>query len=155
MKLVWNMLAAMIAVLALGATCTSSGADTYTWTDQDGNMHFSDTPPATGQAKTIRPPVRPASHCALMMDEVEAWEKDARPWLRKAQEAYMSRDGEGFMESGKKLDTEQGRAMEDKIHAEEKKCRGGDADACKCMQSIDEKFSKMRSAFWDNVYKGR
>ncbi|TKB63747.1 MAG: DUF4124 domain-containing protein [Nitrospira sp.] len=137
MRLVWNALAAMIAVLVLGATYTSSWADTYTWTDKDGNMHFSDTPPATGQAKTIRPTIRPDPHCALK-DEVEAWQREAQVWQRKLQ-AYALAAPELLKNSMKNFDMTKHQAIKDKIEAEEKKCKKGDAGACECMQSIYEK----------------
>lgn len=43
----------LAALLSLGWVAPAHGAEVYTWTDEDGVLHFSDTPPASGEMETL------------------------------------------------------------------------------------------------------
>jgi hypothetical protein len=44
---------ALIVSLAVAWSSASTAAEVYTWTDDDGTVHYSDTPRATGQMETL------------------------------------------------------------------------------------------------------
>ncbi len=51
--------ALVLALLALGLVLPQAGAEVYKWQDAQGVLHFSDKPPAEGQAEQVV--VRPAN----------------------------------------------------------------------------------------------
>ena len=48
----------MIAFIAFVLVCTQGHAQLYKWTDAQGNVHFSDTPPSSGKAEDISDSVK-------------------------------------------------------------------------------------------------
>lgn len=73
------MMRSVVLLLALsfalfGAVQSTGAAQIYTWKDKEGQTHYSDTPPSTGEVKTLRgaPPVQ-----HLPVTDEDADENDA------------------------------------------------------------------------------
>jgi hypothetical protein len=43
----------LIVSLAVAWSCAAAAAEVYTWRDDDGTVHYSDTPPAAGQMEAV------------------------------------------------------------------------------------------------------
>lgn len=70
--------AGLAALLLAGA----AGAEMYKWTDADGNVHYTQTPPPDREADTIAPPPPPA----VAPEEARAKAENNRKALRTPEE---------------------------------------------------------------------
>ncbi|RME33910.1 MAG: DUF4124 domain-containing protein [Gammaproteobacteria bacterium] len=78
------LLAALLLPLVTGA------AQVYRWVDDQGQIHFSQTPPETGQAEVVETPPAPPP----ATDRLEALKKKAEEPLKKAAELKKKRQEE-------------------------------------------------------------
>lgn len=65
----------VLLLLILGVIVLPAGAATfYKWTDDQGNVHYTDEPPAEGEYEVVRPDPAPAnSEAASATERLEAW----------------------------------------------------------------------------------
>lgn len=52
---------AMLAIAAWLTAAPVAAAGMYKWVDEDGNVHYSQTPPPSGEAEELKPPPGPAA----------------------------------------------------------------------------------------------
>lgn len=64
--------ALVIIVLVAGSL---SRAEMYTWTDKDGSVHFSDTPVAGAQKKSMPEPKKPRQKISVLQEQRELMKK--------------------------------------------------------------------------------
>ncbi len=111
--------AALIMMGPLGAS-----AEMYSWTDEEGNLHFSDAPPLSGDVKKLD---IGESSCALKakLDRTQGG-------LSRLLLLYLLGGQEA---KGEQISPEY-KAFLDDYKAEEKKCMDGDKEACACIASL-------------------
>lgn len=89
---------ALVRLSLLSATlllCSGVNAEIYKWVDENGQTHFTQQPPASGQAETIEVPPPPplddsASEVQELIEQQEAAEKSAQE-ARQEQQAEAER----------------------------------------------------------------
>jgi len=54
-----RILASMLLILAVGFLAPTAAAQVYRWTDGSGSVHYSDTPPSSGQYKRVNSAAMP------------------------------------------------------------------------------------------------
>ena len=55
----------MLCALALTVGQAATAAEVYTWTDENGVVHFSDAPPESGESATLQVEEIPSLRCPL------------------------------------------------------------------------------------------
>lgn len=80
----------VLLLLILAVFALPAGAQTfYKWTDEQGNVHYTDEPPADGDYEEVRPAAGPAaSEAASASERMKAWR--ARQEEAEAREAERS-----------------------------------------------------------------
>ncbi len=111
--------ATLIMIAPLGAT-----AEMYSWTDEEGTLHFSDAPPLSGDVKTLD---IGDSSCALKtkLDLTQGG-------LSRLLLLYLLG---GQADKGEQISPEYRDFLED-YKVEENKCTDGDKEACSCIASL-------------------
>lgn len=86
------MMRSFLLLLALlVATLPAAAERFYKWTDEQGNVHYTDAPPAQGEYEVVEPDAAPAdAEAASAAERLEAWrarqkEEAAREAARKAE----------------------------------------------------------------------
>ncbi len=110
---------ALIMIAAPGAS-----AEMYSWTDEEGNLHFSDAPPVSGDARRLD---IGEESCALKakLDRTQGG-------LSRLLLLYLLGGQEA---KGEKISPQYKAFLED-YKAEENKCMDGDKEACACIASL-------------------
>ena len=126
--------------------CTASGlaeapvrAEMYTWTDREGQMHFSDNPPEHGPAKVLTQP----GQCYLetLLEGLGQEQRDQLFNVQRQKQGLapgtidLEQDG---------LDGDQKQIVRTLIH-EGQKCKAGNKQACRCLDRAQEAQSGLRS----------
>ncbi len=102
----------------------SASAQMYTWTDEQGNIHFSDTPPLKGKTKVIQ---ETEPRCSLAKFASEYGESKIRE--------LIAQYGNGNTVDRKDVPSKFVKVF-DAVQAEKKKCAGEDEAACQCLTNL-------------------
>lgn len=111
--------AAVILVTPPGAT-----AEMYSWTDEEGTLHFSDVPPESGDVRTLD---IDGSSCAL-----EAKLERTEGGMSRLLLLYLLG---GQVDKSETISPEYQDFLDD-YKVEETKCIDGDKEACSCIASL-------------------
>lgn len=103
---------------------TGTSAEVYTWTDEEGNLHFSDSAPASGDVKKLDIGEKT---CAL-----KARLERTEGGLSRLLLLYLLG---GQVDKGEKISPEYASFLDD-YKVEENKCMDGDKEACACIASL-------------------
>jgi hypothetical protein len=104
----------------------SASAQMYTWTDEQGNIHFSDTPPPKGKTKVIQ---ETEPRCSLAKFVSEFGESKIRE--------LIGQYGNGNTVDRKDVPSKFVKVF-DAIQAEKKKCSAEDEAACQCLSNLTD-----------------
>jgi len=121
----------LLIVCALLLLVPYVAAEIYTWTDKDGNVHFSDAPPV-GAKSTVIPSVE--SRCSLRKYVVQFGEEVVQKYVNHFGGPYMSRDRGNIPPKHY--------GLFDSVIAEKDKCQKGDNVACKCVWNLADPGTK-------------
>jgi hypothetical protein len=112
-------------------------AQLYTWTDEQGNIHFSDTPPPKGKTKVIQ---EMEPRCSLAKFVPEFGEGKIRE--------LVGQYGNGNTVDRKEVPTKYAKVF-DAIQTEKKKCSSEDEAACQCLANLTDSGLKSYSPSGD------
>jgi hypothetical protein len=112
-------------------------AQMYTWTDEQGNIHFSDTPPTKGKSKVIQ---EMEPRCSLAKFVSEFGEGKIRE--------LVGQYGNGSTIDRKDVPPKFVKVF-DAIQGEKKKCSGEDEAACQCLANLTDSGLKSYSPSGD------
>jgi len=117
----WAM---VLAVLIVGGAVRIERAypGMYSWTDKDGNMHFSDVPPAQGKAKKLPSKDQEYTVAEDIKDYARLWLNASSYGGRSCNLKEMQRIEKLYFEFRTEAD------------AAIRRCRDGDKKACKYMK---------------------
>jgi hypothetical protein len=111
----------------------AASAQMYTWTDEQGNIHFSDTPPSKGKTKVIQE-LEP--RCSLAKFVSEFGEGKIRE--------LIGQYGNGSTVDRKDVPSKFVKVF-DAIQTEKRKCSGEDEAACQCLSNLADSGLKSYS----------
>ena len=70
-----KLIGAIVSLVAVLFVSSMSEAEMYTWTDKDGSVHFSDTPVAGAQKKSMPETKKPRKKISVLQEQRELMKK--------------------------------------------------------------------------------
>jgi hypothetical protein len=104
-----KLIGAIVGLVALLFLRSMSEAEMYTWTDKDGNVHFSDQPPQGQTSKQLSMPARKQS---WREEAADLLDRRARAKTREEREA-IERQYRQLMDTLSKCQSGEGKACAD------------------------------------------
>ncbi|MBX3234547.1 MAG: DUF4124 domain-containing protein [Nitrospiraceae bacterium] len=135
----YQLQATLLLLIALCVGATPANAEMYTWTDKDGNLHFTDNPPDHVNAKVLAQP----GQCSVetMLEGLTQEQRDQLFMIQRQKQGLqpgtydLDQDG---------LDADQKTIVRTLIN-EGHKCKNGNRQACRCLDRAQEVQTGLRS----------